>query len=192
MITLARSTPVRLLLALAITAGAGCAGCQGTSDRKPPATAPAAARGPVMRFAYEGVDGRPISTEAFQNRISVIAFLTTYDVHSQVVARFLASVAKRHTPRINAAAIMLEAPENKTLVEAFGATMGLPYPLALADAATIAGEGPFAGLHHVPSIVILDRQGREAFRHVGFIDENGLEAALKQVEKSAPPAQETP
>ena len=185
MITSARSICPLLALAIAV------AGCQGPAASKPPEAAPIV-QGPVLQFAYEAVDGRPISTQAFQNRISVIVFLTTYDVHSQVVARFLASIAKRHTPRINAAAIMLEAPENKPLVEAFGATMGLPFPLALADAATIAGEGPFAGLHHVPSVVILDRQGREAFRHVGFIDENSLEAALKQVEKRAPPPLETP
>ncbi|MFT3769231.1 MAG: TlpA disulfide reductase family protein [Minicystis sp.] len=170
---------------------AAAAGCGG-KDHKPPQPAAPEARGPVLRFSFEGVDGRPISTEAFANRISVIAFLTTYDVHSQVVARFLASLAQHHSPRINAAALMLEAPENRPLIEAFVTSMGLHYPVAMADAATIAGEGPFAGLHHVPSVVILDRQGREAYRHVGFMDEAAMEGAVKMVEKSSPPPQEPP
>ena len=54
----------------------------------------------------------------------------------------------------------------------------------IADAATIVGEGPFAGLHHVPSVVILDKEGREAWRHVGFVDQARLEAAVKAVEQS--------
>jgi len=54
--------------------------------------------------------------------------------------------------------------------------------VALADSATIAGDGPFAGLHHVPSIVILDRESREVFRHVGLIEEAALEQAIRSVE----------
>jgi hypothetical protein len=177
--------PRALLAALALTAAA----CGGSASSRPVA-APVAARGPVLHFAFEGVDGRPISTAAFANRISVIGFLTTYDVPSQAEARFLTALAQHHTPRLNVAVLMLEAPENKPLVDAFVSTMGLPYPVALADAATIAGEGPFAGLHQVPSVVILDRQGREAFRHVGFLDETSLEAAVRAVEQSSPPPTE--
>lgn len=169
----------------ALAAAVALTGCNGGAQPKP-AQPGAAPRGPVLRFAFESIDGQPISTEAFANRISVIGFFTTYDVHSQAEARFLASLAKRHAPRLNVAALMLEAPENKPLVQAFAVTIGLPFPIALADAATIAGEGPFAGLHHVPSVVILDRQGREAWRHVGFVDEATLVNAVKMVEASSP------
>src|SRR5262249_11911922 len=140
--------------------------------------------------AYQALDGRPISTESLANRISVIGFLTTYDVHSQAEARLLAALERRHTPRLNVAVLMLEAPENRPLVEAFVASLGLRYPVALADAATIAGEGPFAGLHHVPSVVMLDRAGREAWRHVGFLSEAALEAAVRAVETASPPPRE--
>lgn len=145
--------------------------------------AAAATRGPPLRFAYEGLDGHPVSSDALANRVSVIGLLTTYDVHSQVEARFLAAMLQRHTPRINVAVLMLEAPENKPLVEAFARSLGLPYPVGMADPATIAGDGPFAGLHDVPSVVILDQQGREAYRHAGLLDEATLEAALRAVEK---------
>jgi hypothetical protein len=176
----------RPLAALALALAALTAGCNKAPARQPEAAA-GPARGAQLRFLFDAIDGRRISTDAFANRISVIAFLTTYDVHSQVEARFLATLATHHTPRINVAALMLEAPENKPLVEAFVTSLGLPYPVALADAPTIAGEGPFAGLHHVPSIVILDRQGREAFRFVGFLDEASLEKAVKAVEATAAP-----
>jgi hypothetical protein len=161
--------------------------CSG--DPRPPAIElpRASAVGPPLRFAYQAIDGRPVSTEELFNRVSVIGFLTTYDVHSQAEARLLAAIARHHTPRINVVALVLEAPENRPLVEAFAASLGLGYPVALADAATIAGEGPFAGLHHVPSVVVLDRAGREAWRHVGFVSEAALEAAIRAVEASSPP-----
>ena len=83
------------------------------------------------------------------------------------------------------AVLVLEASENPPLLEAFAQTMALEYPVALADAATIAGQGPFAGLHHVPSVVLLDRQGREAWRHLGLADEAMMEAALREAEARA-------
>lgn len=169
---------------LALCALLAIAACGGPAS--PPATPAAAPSGAPLRYAFEAIDGSPISTEALLNRITVIGFFTTYDVPSQVEARFLASLVKRHAPRLNAAALMLESAENRPLVDAFAVSMGLPYPVAMADAETIAGEGPFAGLHHVPSVVILDRSGREAYRHVGFIDEAALEAAVRKVEASSP------
>jgi hypothetical protein len=167
------------------------------SKTPPPETpealaAVARARGPAVRFRFDAIDGRPVSTAAFANRVSVIGFLTTYDVPSQVVARFLSTLERRHTPRVNVAALILEAPENLPLVEAFAASLRLGYPIALADAETIAGEGPFAGLHHVPSVVVLDRSGREAWRHVGFVGEAALEAAVRAVEATSPPPSEDP
>jgi hypothetical protein len=117
----------------------------------------------------------------------VIGFVTTYDVASQAEARFLAGLLRDHKPRLNVALLVLEPPENRPLVEAFAATLKLPYPVALAGAATIAGEGPFAGLHHVPSVVILDREGREALRQLGFTTQNALEELVRAVERSEPP-----
>jgi hypothetical protein len=39
----------------------------------------------------------------------------------------------------------------------------------------------------VPSIVILDRQGREAYRRLGLIDTSALEEILREVERTSPP-----
>lgn len=172
-----RDAALVLAIALAIAACDGARGARPIAPSEP-------ARAPLS-FSFEGVDGRPISSAAFADRVTVIGFFTTYDVHSQAEARFLAALAKRHSPVLNVAALMLESAENKPLVVAFAKSMSLPYPVGLADAATIAGDGPFAGLHHVPSVVILDRRGREAFRRVGFIDEASLEAAVRAVEKRA-------
>lgn len=169
-----------LALALAVTLAA-------CSPPPEPAHEPAVAvspSSPPLHFAFETLDGKPLTSASLRGRITVLAFLTTYDFPSQAEARFLSSIARRHTPRLNVAALILEAAENRPLAEAFASALALPYPVALADSATIAGEGAFAGLHHVPSIVILDREGREAYRHVGLIKEPALEQAIRGVELS--------
>jgi hypothetical protein len=172
-----------ILSALLAGASLPLVACSGPRPAEAPSSA-APARGPAPRYAFEALDGRPITPEAMAGRLTVIGFFTTYDVPSQVQARYLAMLERHHTPRLNVAVLMLEAPENRPLIEAFAASLGLTYPIAIADAATIAGEGPFAGLHHVPSVVILDRQGREAWRHAGVLDEKALDTALAAIEKA--------
>lgn len=172
-----------LVASAALLSSAAC-GAPPATDA-PPATALGV--GPRLRFEYVTTDGLALSSETLAGRLSVVAFLATYDVASQAQARFLSSISRSHTPRINVAALVLEQPENKPLVEAFVGVLHLNYPVALADAATIAGEGPFAGLHHVPSVVILDREGREAWRHIGLTDEAALDAALRHIERGESP-----
>jgi hypothetical protein len=170
-----RLAGVLLVLALALAA------CSPPPEpvRDPLVAAPS---GPPLHFAYETVDGKPLTSESLLGRITVIAFLATYDFHSQAEARFLTGIVRHHAPRLNVAALILEAPENLPLAQAFTATLSLPYPVAMADPATIAGEGAFSGLHHVPSIVILDREGHEVYRHIGLIEEPALEQVIRSIE----------
>jgi hypothetical protein len=169
---------------LALIAALALAACRGKEPEAPaPTFTSAAARGAPIRFSYESVDRRPISTESLAGRVSVIGFVATYDDASLLMARYLAELVRRHTPRLNVAVLALDPPENLPIVQAFARAM--PYPVAAADAETIAGNGPFAGLHHVPSVVILDREGREAWRRIGLTDQATLEAALQKVEGPA-------
>jgi hypothetical protein len=170
-------------------AGSACGSSEAAATTKSPPAAPAPTeRGAPVVFELATIDNKPLSTATLAGRISVIGFLATYDMASQAQARFLADLVRSHKPRINAAVIILELPENKPMVEAFVAALDPPYPVAIADRATLAGEGPFRGLHHVPSIVILDRQGREAYRRLGLIEGSALEEVLREVERTSPPA----
>jgi hypothetical protein len=74
--------------------------------------------------------------------------------------------------------LVMEPPQNAPLAQAFADSLGLSYDVALADAATIAGKGAFPGLHHVPSIVLLDRGGREVWRHIGVVEAQELDRAI--------------
>lgn len=144
-------------------------------------------RGPRIVFSYETIDGGVLSTDTVAGRYTVIGFVATYDDSSHAQARFLSALVKRHVPRINAGLIVLEPPHHKLLVEAFAKVVDPPYPVAMADEATIEGAGPFQGLHHVPSVVILDPQGREVFRNFGLATADALDAALRALEQGKTP-----
>ena len=174
-----RRAVASLALGLCGALAASCVPDKPAEEAPPP---PVVARGSRIDFELAGLDGKPLSTKTLADRVSAVAFLATYDVASQAEARVLANLARKHVPRINVAMLFLEAPENQPLVESFLYTLALPFPAAMADAATIAGKGPFAGLHHVPSIVILDRDGREAWRRVGFCEASEIERALRDIE----------
>ncbi|NUQ75095.1 MAG: TlpA family protein disulfide reductase [Polyangiaceae bacterium] len=175
------------LFTLIALASLGC-GSSEPAVKTPPVPAAPKARGAPVAFELATIDNKPLSTATLAGRFSVIAFLATYDMASQAQARFIAELVRSHKPRINAAAIILELPENKPMVEAFVAALEPPYPVAMADRLTLAGEGPFRGLHHVPSVVILDREGREAFRRIGLTEVSTLEEVLRDIERTSPPA----
>ncbi|MDI1433080.1 TlpA family protein disulfide reductase [Polyangium sorediatum] len=170
-----------LLLAL-LAAPIAC-----SSTPSPDAPTQPLARGPRVFFSYETLDGGTLSTDTVAGRFSVIAFVATYDDSSHAQARFLSTLVRRHVPRINAGLVVLEPPHHKLLVESFAKVVDPPYPVAMADEATIAGAGPFQGLHHVPSLVILDPQGREVFRNFGLASADALDAALRDLERGKAP-----
>lgn len=144
----------------------------------PPTAAPS---GSPVDFSYETTDGGRISAADLRGRFTVIALAATFDLTSQAQLKVLAMAQRDHRPRVNVAAIVLDPPENRALVIAFAQSLGFQFPVALADEPTLAGHGPFDGLHAVPSIVILDREGREVHRHVGAYDQPQLDAALASV-----------
>lgn len=166
----------------------GAGGCVADAPAEAPAhptvsVAPTPAPGaPPVSFAWTDLRGRPLSTASMRGRVTVLAFIATYDVASQAQTRFVTALSKRHVPRLNVALVVLEQPSNRPLVEAFVDSLGIEYPVAFADAATLAGEGPFEGLHHVPSVVVLDREGRERARRLGLATEQDLEDLVREVE----------
>ncbi len=133
-------------------------------------------------FRWTTLSGEALSTESTEGRITVLGFLASYDDASLAEARFLVGLAKHHAPRLNVALLFLDPDENRPLVEAFVASLRLEVPAAIVDRATVTREDAFEGLYHVPSVVVLDRRGAEAFRNLGLIAEHDLERAVREVE----------
>lgn len=143
---------------------------------------PALPRGDLVEFDFASLDDRPTSSAATRNRVTVVLFVTTYGDPSLLAARFLMKVFREHTPRFNAIAVFLERVENRPLARIFTDQLMLPYPSAMGSADDIAGKGPFKGIGTVPSMVVLDRQGREVFRKVGVVKSDELVRVLRGAE----------
>src|SRR5262249_29481794 len=148
-------------IALSLLALVALFGCSAAKPARAPVRA-GAPLGPIVDFRYESADDRlpPITAESLRGRATVIVFLATYDMASQAQARFLTMAVRHRRPRMNAAAVFLELPENRPLVAAFRDTLSLPYPVAMGDKEVVSGKGPFGDVHVVPSLVVLDAEGR--------------------------------
>lgn len=172
-----------LRLATLLSLGSGFLhGCGPSPEPEEPEVGPVtvvpSGSAPVRQFSFATLDGGRVTHTMLRGRMTVIATAAPFDQASQAQARFLRVLSKRHKPRLNAMLLMLDHPNNRPLVEIFASEVGVEFPVAFADPATLAGKGPFMGLNLVPTVVILDRQSREVWRHYGLVDAKTLSEAV--------------
>jgi hypothetical protein len=150
---------------------AGCA----SSAPSPAAPAHVASR---PAYDYVALDGKRISSASNYGKVTVIAVIATYDLGSQVVMRELSEVRVRQPRGVAMLALVLEPPKNAPLAEAFAATLDLPFPIAMADQATLEEHGPFGPIDTVPTTIVLSPDGTEVWRHEGAVLAAELERAI--------------
>jgi hypothetical protein len=140
-------------------------------------------RGEPVAYAFGTTDGAVVTSETTRGRVTVLLFLTTFDLASQAQAKHLEQLYRRHAPRFNAIAVVMEPPKYAELARSFGDVLGLSYPVALADEATLSGAGPFGAVTSVPSWVVLDRDARAVFAKAGALAPRDLEKTLRSAER---------
>jgi hypothetical protein len=143
-----------------------------------PAASVLGQRSDAVSFAFGTTDGGEFSSRGTRGRATLVLFVTTYDLPSQLQARRLDEIVRRFRPRANAGAVMLEAPKYAVFADAFRSTLSLSYPVAIADDDTRERRGPFGRVDRVPTLVVLDRDGREVWRRAGVVSAKEIEAAL--------------
>lgn len=163
------------VIALACGWAAGCSG--GVAADSPRA---AARSGSTIRFDFPLPGGGHVGSRDVAGRATAVIFITTFDLPSQALAKRLDDVLRAHKPRANGVAVVLEAPKYADLAQAFGESLSLSYPVAMADQATLQGEGPFGDIDGVPLMVVLDHQGREIARFAGVASVDQIDDALSQ------------
>lgn len=161
---------VGVLLGLAALGGCSAAPAMGPS-------APRTEGEPIV-FSFGTTEGELFGSADTRGRSTGVLFVTTFDLASQAQARFLNEVYKEHEPRPNVAAVVLEPPNHRVLAEAFRTSLGLDYPVALENPTTLSGDGPFGTIVGVPTLVVLDREGRVAFRSTGAVPKDTMDAAF--------------
>ncbi|MEY4546348.1 MAG: hypothetical protein RL685_2543 [Pseudomonadota bacterium] len=169
------SVIARVALLLAVS---GAAGCVSTSGPAPVSGQPGPARGEPLEFSFSGADQEVVSSAGTRGRATLLVFVTTYDMTSQLVLRRVGEAIVRFVPRSNAAAVVLEAPSYAELLPAYRDSLQLPFPVVMSDFATLQGVGPFADIQHVPTLLVLDRTGREVARRQGALSLEEIEQEL--------------
>jgi hypothetical protein len=168
-----------LSLLLALSTTAACA--SGT----PRSSQPAGPRAEPIEFSYVAPDGVRFDSVVTRGRVTAILFLTTYDLNSQLVAKRLNEVLRSFKPRFNAGAVVLEPGKYAVFLEPFKSSLGLLYPVVLADQATLQGEGAIGSVE-VPTLLILDVEGRPMWRLSGPATEQQIRNALKAAQSKQP------
>jgi len=134
--------------------------------------------GEPVSFSFGTTEGELFGSTDTRGRATGVLFVTTFDLASQAQARFLNEIYKEHRPRPHVAAVVLEPPKHRVLAEAFRTSLGLDYPVALANPSTLSGDGPFGSIAGVPTLVVLDRTGRVAFKSTGAVPKATMDAAF--------------
>jgi hypothetical protein len=129
-------------------------------------------------FSFTTTEGKSLDHSTTRGRATALLFLTTFDPASQVQAKALEQAFRSHRPRVNAGAVVLEAQSYGVLADVFRESLKLTYPVALADAATLSGDGPFGKIDRVPTTVVLDRAGRVVWQKAGLATIEELSDAL--------------
>jgi len=149
----------------------------------PPAANGSESRGAVQRYVFGTTDGGEISAEGMRGRVTVLVFVTTFDLASQVAAKRVNQLLHAHRPRINAAAVVLEAAKYAPLADVFRSSLELSYPVAIADLPTVQQSSTFGEILSVPTALVLDAQGREVVRKSGNFTVSELETWLARAER---------
>lgn len=140
-------------------------------------------RGEPLDFAFGVLDGSVITGENTRGRATALLFVTTFDLPSQAAARMLGAVHRVHVPRFNACAIVLESAESSVLADVFRRSLDLPFPVAIADSVELRSSAHFFDIDRVPTLVLLDREGREVVRHAGLFEDQELRAWMARAER---------
>lgn len=126
-------------------------------------------------YSFDSLDARPVSSDAFRGKTTVISFITTGDFpKSQRQVTVLVTMAKNDGDTVNYAIVAMQDPSSRALVEEYGRFCHVTFPVAMGDPNALASAGPFGNIEAIPTTVILDAAGRVVFRASDFVSSKEL------------------
>jgi hypothetical protein len=150
------------------------AACGGPKNEGPPVGVSTKGGPPLptsdksIAYTFDPVDERPVSSEVNRGKPTVLVFVTTGDINSQAQVSYLVHMSKNDGERVNYAVVALHPRKEIVLVDAYRKTLGVEFPVAMADGSATNATGPFGEIPAVPTIVILDREQRIVWKHTGL------------------------
>ncbi|CAN5165893.1 hypothetical protein BH09MYX1_BH09MYX1_09880 [soil metagenome] len=161
---------------MALIAGSLLTAACGTKSTQRVGETPVAAS--ALSYRFESLDARPVTSEAFAGKFTVMVFIATGDLVSQAQANFLVAMASHDGDRVNYALVALQDGTTRELVEGYRDALKITFPIALGDTATTAGGGPFGDVATVPTVVVIDPEGRLKWKKTGLAKPDEIRAQM--------------
>jgi hypothetical protein len=158
----------RALGAFVLGVGIAVAGCGGSKPAAPVGASTAPPEEPI-RFAFDSLDARPVTSDATRGKPTVVAFVTTGNIGSQAQVDFLVAMAKHDAEKVNYVLVALEPRENRELVEFYRDSLKVTFPTAVASVEMLTIPGGFGEIPLVPTTVLLDSTGKIVWRVEGRV-----------------------
>ena len=168
-----------MMTACAVVAGCGPKAAEapvGVSD-KPGATFP----DKPVSYAFDTLDERPVSSSAHRGKLSVLVFVTTGDIVGQAQVDYLVAMAKNDGAKVNYSLVALHPRKEIPIVEAYISALKVEFPVALGDASVMSAAGPFGEISAVPTVIVLDPEGRIMWKHTGLAKADELRAHMRRL-----------
>ncbi len=139
-----------------------------------------------LQFAMRRVDGSgPVKMAENHGKVVLLNFWTTWCAYCQVMEPMLADVRKKFADRDDVISMTVNADEDETLVAPFLQVEKLDGTLVFSD-----GLGQALHVATIPTVIVLDRGGKIAYRSQGFAPDGFVDAVAGAITKaSAAPAQ---
>jgi hypothetical protein len=129
------------------------------------------------------LDGSELSSDTTRGRTTALLFVTTYDMPSQAEAQLLRDVISAHKPLANAAIVMMEPPHSAPLAQVWADSIGLKLPVAMATPSLLAGDSQLGRVAGVPTMIVLDRDGRLVSKSEGALTREQISECLKRADE---------
>ncbi len=144
---------------------AGTCGCGGTATLPSPAAAP----GEPLSFAFRSLDDKPADSDSYRGKPLVVSFFATGDLSSQAQTNFLVAMAAHDAGRVGYLMVAMEPPAQRELIDLYRQSLKVTFAVAIADERTLAGESKFGLVASLPTVVVLDANGKVAMRVAGRV-----------------------
>ena len=165
---------------------AALAGCSGKQTERAPVgvSEKAGATFPdtPITYLFDPLDERPVSSAAHRGKPTILAFVTTGGWDGQAQVDYLVAMAKNDGATVNYALIALHPRKEIVLVEAYVSALKVEFPVALANPSLMASTGPFGEVSAVPTVVVLDREGRIVWKHTGLAKAAELRSHMRRLQ----------
>lgn len=129
-------------------------------------------------FALKTIDGEALSLSSFRGRVVVIDFFATWCKPCVQEVPELAKIRQRYSQeQIVVVSLDVDPSEDPDLLRGFREAHGISWPIC-AYASSVADDYEVKA---IPTIVIVDREGRVAYVHVGYATADELSQAIDAV-----------